>query len=177
MTVELHYTLRSKLMPVICIVNYIGLAGLFSECMSNYPRCGKCWLLYNIRAVSLVTFLHILDIHLLHLNAILWWKGVKDNKTMVVWIDLIFNENQIINENKPSIYLSIYHLMHYKSISIDVVLTWYTFNTLLTLHTNSDWKQFSCSPIYIRLLRNIRELQTVSQSWQWHNGANPRCIT
>ncbi len=33
MTVELHYKLLSKLLPVICTVNNIGLAGLFSECI------------------------------------------------------------------------------------------------------------------------------------------------
>ncbi len=35
--VELHYKLHSKLMQVICTVNNIGLAGLFSECIYRTP--------------------------------------------------------------------------------------------------------------------------------------------
>ncbi len=34
MTIELHYKLHSQLMPVICTVNNIGLAGLSSECVN-----------------------------------------------------------------------------------------------------------------------------------------------
>ncbi len=37
MTVELHYKLHPKLMPVICTGKNIDLAGLFPECMLCMP--------------------------------------------------------------------------------------------------------------------------------------------
>ncbi len=38
MTVELHYKLHSKLVPVMCTVNNIGLAGLLSECTFYFNK-------------------------------------------------------------------------------------------------------------------------------------------